>query len=204
MNKIGNILYTDELVNHKKVNYINYIENNNINIINNDLPTLIVGWNNVKFNNINNISILNKTIIPYKLYWEFSFKENKQEHVYGVDLFSKLSLNYFFEKKYNYITIDPIFQNILLVNDIFNYIVGDIKKTYLNNNMLYVLTTKNNIYGLNLNILDFFNIKKEKIILEFSEKSIIFVKDNDNDILNKYLKYFNGFEYTKRYLVIFL
>lgn len=204
MNKIGNILYTDELVNHKKVNYINYIENNNINIIDNDLPTLIVGWNNVKFNNINNISILNKTIIPYKLYWEFSFKENKQEHVNGVDLFSKLSLNYFFEKKYNYITIDPIFQNILLTNDIFNYIVGDIKKTYLNNNMLYVLTTKNNIYGLNLNILNFFNIKKEKIILEFSEKSIIFVKDNDNDILNKYLKYFNGFEYTKRYLVIFL
>lgn len=203
-NKIGNILYTDELVNHKKVDYINYIENDNINIINNDLPTLIVGWYNVKKNNLKNISILNKTITPYNLYWEFTFEENKSNHVDGVETFTKLLPNYYFQKRYNYYTIDPIFYDIYVTEDIIKHINGEIEKCYLNNDMLYILTNENNIYGLNLHIYNYFLIKKENLLFYFSNKINIFVEDENNEIFNKYLNFFNGFEYTKRYLITFL
>ena len=38
MKKIGNILYTKELVNHKKVDFVNYYNDVLINNINNNLP----------------------------------------------------------------------------------------------------------------------------------------------------------------------
>ena len=43
---IGRMLYCDELVNHEKLDYIEYqkIDINNIAYSESELPTLIVGW----------------------------------------------------------------------------------------------------------------------------------------------------------------
>lgn len=197
MKKIGNIIHNEELVNHKKVDYINY--HNKLNDIDYNLPTLIVGWNNVKENNINT-SILNKTIKDGYLYWEYEFNENKQEHVDGVYLFSKLVPYRYFNNNYNYEFIDPIFNKIKNIDDLNSKMPCFYEKIYYNSNMLYCLF-ENKIYGIDLNIMDFFNMKKKEILLFFSKKTTTFVNDETSKIFMKYFKFFNGFEYTKKYLI---
>lgn len=204
MKKIGNILHTNELVNHKKVDFINYYENIMINEIDNDLPTLIVGWSNVKINNLENISILNKTIHKNQLYWEFDFEEYKQQHVDGVSEFSRLLPDYYFRSRYNYSIIDPIFYRIYTVDGIVCDILNNyIEKAYLNNNMLYVLSN-NNIYGLDLETFNFFSLPSKEIISIFENKSESFINDENGEIFNSYFKYFKGYKFTKRYLISLL
>ena len=95
MDKIGNILYAEDLVNHTKVDYINYYHITSVGLdeeVDYSIPTLFVGWNFLK-NSWNNtqlspkedLSILEKKIITNLIYWEFSFNENKQQHILGVD-----------------------------------------------------------------------------------------------------------------------
>jgi hypothetical protein len=73
--KIANIIYEKELVNHTKVEYVNYInEKIEYEKIGNNLPTLYVGWSfmkecNLKNEIIKNADILKKKIITNELYW---------------------------------------------------------------------------------------------------------------------------------------
>jgi hypothetical protein len=184
-------------VNHKKFDYINY--SNNFDQINYDLPTLIVGWNNVKEQNIES-SILNKTIKEDLLYWEFEFDENKHDHVNGLQLFSKLVPFRYFKHYYNYNFIDPIFNSINTIDDLFKLIPNTIDKIYNHNEMVYLLKDEN-IFGINLDIMDFFSFEKEKILLFLSKKTTKFVVDNKGDIYKKYYQYFKGFEDIKKYIV---
>lgn len=201
LKKIGNILYTKELVNHKKVDFVNYYNDALISNIDNDLPTLIVGWENVKLNNLNNVSILEKTIIDKKLYWEFQFEECKQKHVDGVFNFVKLLPDYYFRNRYEYIVIDPIFFKINHVDDILVKIIKKtVEKAYLNNNSLYLLSG-NNIYNINLNTMKFFYFDYNRVVNFFKERISYFIDDSDNSIFDKYYKYFKGYKYTKRFLI---
>lgn len=201
LKKIGNILYTKELVNHKKVDFVNYYNDVLINNINNDLPTLIVGWENVKLNNLNNVSILEKTIIDKHLYWEFQFEEYKQKHVDGVFNFVRLLPDYYFRKRYEYNVIDPIFFKINHVDDILVKIIKKpVEKAYLNNNSLYLLSA-NNIYNINLNTMKFFYYDYNRVVNFFKERIDYFIDDVDNSIFDKYYKYFKGYKYTKRFLI---
>ena len=73
--KIGNIVYEIELINHINVEYINYINSpTEYKKIDNNLPTLYVGWLFMKKCNqydptFQNIDILTNEVIQNKLYW---------------------------------------------------------------------------------------------------------------------------------------
>lgn len=206
LDKIGNILYTDEIVNHKKIEYINYINDYNFYKIENNLPTLIIGWNNVKNNKFNyeNLNILNKEILKQNLYWTFSFDENKQQHIDDVNIFSLLLPDYYFRDRFKYINLDPVFSNINNIGMvIYHLLKKPIKTSYYDGNMIYSLCG-DTIYGIDLNMYEFFNIDRDEIlnIFEYKVKNLIY--DLDNGIYEKYLKYFRGYEYTKRYLVTLL
>ena len=105
--KLGNVIYRDQLVDHTKVDYINYVQEPiNFRELNTDIPTLYVGWFSMKEINHNDdlISaqpILEKKIISNVLYWEFSFKENKAQHVEGVTYFTNNVPFYYFNIRYS-------------------------------------------------------------------------------------------------------
>ena len=71
--KLGNIIYEKELVNHTKVDYINYFNKPQIyHSLDKTLPTLYVGWSFMKscneFNDIiQNANILHKKIVANEL-----------------------------------------------------------------------------------------------------------------------------------------
>ena len=122
--KIGNIIYEKELVNHTKVEYVNYFNEQKIyNDLDKTIPTLYVGWSFMKACNpnnpiIQNADILKKRIIINELYWEFNFTESKPSHVKGVDKFAGIVPQFYFIPKYKYTNLDPVFFQLKDIDDL--------------------------------------------------------------------------------------
>ena len=216
MLKLGNIIYKDELVNHTKIDYINYIDikngGNDINI-STSLPILFVGWNHFKreLNHFHeNVSILKKEVKENLIYWEFSFNENKSQHVSGVEMFVRNVPYYYFRDKYKYINLDPIFNEFKDIADLMGWLYrfyispNKIGHVYnYKNESLYFLN-EGTIYGIDLNMYEFFNIEKENIINSLVSESTPYTLDLDGSIYQKEYKNFPFFEDLKRYLVVLL
>ena len=213
MNKIGNIVYEENLVNHIKVDYINYFNQNfssfKSSSINKNLPALYVGWSFIKkINNINsnieNLSILEKEIIKDKLYWEFSFNENKSQHIIGIDLFVNNVPYYFFLNKYKYNIIDPIFNSIYNINDLLNCLPKNFQSIYNYKNQIIYLLNKNEIFSIDLLMYKYFGFNLKNIIDLLSNKSNYYFLDFEGNEYMKYYKVFPNFDFLKRCMVVLL
>ena len=165
--KIANIVHEKELVNHTKVEYVNYINKpTEYDCLDSTLPTLYVGWSFMKDCNpenglIQNADILKKKIISGKLYWECSFKESKASHVKGVSNFVKLVPEFYFMPNYTYINLDPVFFNLQDIRDLMDVVAKQFDSIYqYKDEMIYILVNnedeKNAIIGLNLDFLAVF------------------------------------------------
>ena len=206
MLKIGNIVYKDELVNHTKVDYINYYNvDGEFNDYDRGLPTLIVGWNFLKDNNqFYELNILEKEITKNVVYWEFSFNENKAQHVSGVEMFIRNTPYYYFRDKYKYKNVDPIFENFETIQDLKNIMPNNVEFVYnYKNEGLYFLN-EDMIYGIDLNMYEFFNIEKDEIINSVVSETTPYAVDLEGEIYQKHYKNYPNFEELKRYLVVLL
>lgn len=213
MKKLANIIYRDELINHTKVDYINYIQGDvSINDIDNDLPTLYVGWYFLKEVNenhplLNHASILDKKIIPNQLYWEFSFNENKPQHVNGVDDFITDCLSYYFLSRYTYINLDPVFFSIKNLDDLFDLLPKQIDGIYNHKNEMLYLVKGNKITGIDLKYYGFFEFNIEEMIEKLISKLISptqYFDDTKGSLFSKNNKIYQNFITLKRYMVVLL
>jgi hypothetical protein len=175
-----------------------------------DLPTLFVGWNHFK-NTLTHfhgdkVNILNKEIKIHKMYWEFSFDENKQQHIGGIEMFVRNVPYFFFRSKYAYINIDPIFNNIEQFEDIVSNIIGKPEYAYsYKDEMLYLLTEdRKRVYGINLKMYEYFNMDVNYIKKGLIEIADHHTSDLDGSIYLEMYKLFPNFEELKRYLVVLL
>lgn len=205
--KIANVIYEKELVNHTRVDYVNYI-NEPIEYDNLDksLPTLYVGWSFMKSCNpnnsiINNADILKKKIITDELYWECSFEESKASHVKGVDTFVGLAPQFYFTPKYKYTNLDPVFFQIKDIQDLLDVLPKKIGATYNYKNEMVYLLNEDMIWGVNLLLYEYFKFDINLIMKNIEEKSMKVVNDIDGEIYMKYYKIFTTFNRLKRYLV---
>lgn len=209
--KIGNIIYENELVNHKEVDFINYHKiNENTSTVQKDvdysLPTLIVGWKFLKekYPNVD-ANILKHKVLDKKLYWEFSFDENKSSHVNGILNFVENLPYYYYSTQYKYTNLDPIFFNLRDNDELFDVLPKEIDSFYLfKNRMLYVLVNKE-IYGLDIEMYRFFKFNVKGLVDRLQKKingSAIF--DPEGEYYKEYYKKFPDFSYLKRYLVVIM
>ncbi len=209
MLKIGNIIYRDELVNHTKCEYINCIPDSistkSISWDEINIPTLMVGWKNIKESgSFDDLNILKKEYSKNSLYWEFSFKENKAQHVSGVDMFVRNVPYYYFRGQYNYTNLDPIFNNIHNLDDFSNALPSEKFNTFqYKDEMIYILDN-HNIYGINMKMYEYFNFDLEELTQIIIDKGLPAKHDITGSIYQKYYKTFPFFEDLKRYLVVFL
>jgi hypothetical protein len=215
--KIANIVYEKELVNHVEVEYINYFKGiHEYDSLDKTLPTLYVGWSFMKACNpsneiIQNADILRKKIVGNELYWEFSFEESKPSHVKGVESFVNLAPQYYFPPKYNYINLDPVFFQIVDVQDLFDVLPKKIDKYYIfKNSMMYLLSDKK-IYGINLDMYRFFKFDIDKMMIELerltfngNSENYDCINDLDGTIYQSYYKILPNFTLLKRYLITLL
>jgi hypothetical protein len=210
--KFGNIIYKEDLVNHKKVGYINYInENIPISELPNDLPTLYVGWYNMKELNKENpltehISILEKTIFSNKLYWEFSFNENKSQHVNGVEEFVINVSEYYFMPRYTYINLCPIHFMIKDFDDLFDILPKTFDAVYKYKEEFIYLLKDNRITGLDWKLYNYFEFKSEEILTKIKNNTPenMWFNDNDGKFYQENYNILPYFEFLKRYMVVLL
>jgi hypothetical protein len=208
--KIANIIYEDELVNHTKVDYVNYINSPTAYCnIDNDLPTLYVGWNFMKASNPNNqiiltTDILDKRIVTNELYWELSFKEGKASHVKGVDKFAGLAPEFYFKPKHTYTNLDPVFFQLRDIQDLMDVCPKKIDKLYNYKNEFVYILSDNNIWGLDLRMYEFFKFSIVEILNGLQDRTNDYALDTDGEIYQSYYKIFPNFELLKRYLVSIL
>lgn len=213
--KIASIIYNCELVNHKKVDYINYIEKSVcLDQIKQDIPILYVGWGCFKDANkynktASNVDILNKEVIPRKVYWEFSFEEKKSDHINGVEDFVLSAPLLYFTNKYVYKPINPIFLKIKNVDDFKKLGISESFDVFLNykNEMIYLLDisiNENIIYGIDLELLRFLNINENIIIDYFKRLSSKVIEDFNGEKSEEGLSYFNSSNELIKYLPVIL
>jgi len=208
--KIANVIYEKELVNHTKVEYVNYYNQPmKYDDLDKSLPTLFVGWSFMKACNpeneiIQHADILKKKIITNELYWEFSFEESKASHVKGIETFVGLVPQFYFTPKYQYINLDPVFFQITEIEDLMAILPKEIDATYiLKNEMMYVLK-ENKIWGINLKMYDFFKFNVTEIIEQINYRTAHTLNDIDGQMyLNQY-KIFPNFQLLKRYMVVMM
>lgn len=208
--KIANVIYEKELVNHTKVEYVNYYcEPVEYDKLDKTLPTLYVGWSFMKACNPNNViiqnaDILKKKIVSNELYWEFNFEESKASHVKGVESFVNFAPQFYFQPKYTYINLDPVFFQIKDIQDLLDILPKEINATYdFKHEMIYILKD-NKISGIDLKMYAFFKFNIEEIKEDISVRSAVYVNDQDGQMyLNQY-KIFPNFPHLKRYMVVIM
>ena len=212
--KIGNIVYEKDLVNHTEVEYINYYKGpQEYNKLDKTLPTLYVGWSFMKSCNpdnqiIQHADILKKKIITNELYWECSFEESKQSHVRGIENFVNAVPQFYFTPKYSFINLDPVFCQIVDVDDLMFAVPCTINKMYnYKNEMLYLYCEENTAFKLiavNLKMYEFFKMDTGEIIKRLRGRAAECFYDPEGTIYQSYYKILPNFAHLKRYLITIL
>ena len=208
--KIANIIFEKELINHTKVDYVNYINApTEYDSVDKTLPTLYVGWSFMKACNPNNsivqnANILHKKIITNELYWECNFEESKSSHVKGVDSFVNLVPQFYFTPKYNYINLDPVFFQLKDIEDLMDVVPKEIDSFYNFKNEMIYINLENKIWGINLKMFEFFQFNIEEIINKLFQRTKISHIDLSGDTYLSYYKIFPNFSQLKRFLIILL
>jgi hypothetical protein len=188
--------------------------------LNTVLPTLYVGWFNLKeFNKEHELvqvqSILDKKIISNVFYWEFSFKENKAQHVEGVNYFVNNVPYYYFNIRYTYINLDPVMFSIRDIDELNNILAKEYDAVYnFKGEMLYLLNTsnlndpfkQNKIVGIDLNMYEHFEFNIDELLQRIHKKVPVnhIYNDFEGETYQKYYKKFPNFDQLKRYLVVLL
>ena len=223
--KIANIIYEKDLVNHTKVDYINYYnEPIEYDKIDKTLPTLYVGWLFMKKCNpdndiIQNANILHNKIVGNELYWEFSYDENRSSHVKGIDNFTKFIPQFYFTPKYTYVNLDPVFFQLGYIEDLMDVLPKKIDTIYnYKNEMLYILSKHekggqtssidlkegNQISGINLKMYEFFKFNIDEILTRIGERTTDIYDDLEGETYQNYYKKLPKFQQLKRYIITFL
>jgi hypothetical protein len=168
--KIGNI------VSHTKINVsddFNVVESLD-NIIQ-GLPTLVVGWDYVN-KNFPDADIINRKIDD-NTYW--TFKRNEKRDIYEEDIF------YFTRNAYKslikdikYVFIDPIQFGLKTLKKVINKINSIDIIGYYHKDMVY-LYGDNIIFGIDLELLEYIGIDRNKILLKISSKCLVFLEEKD-------------------------
>ena len=106
-------------------------------------------------------------------------------------------------KIYRYISIDPIFNNVEHVDKIFTKFTTPEHVYNYKNEMLYVLISQY-IYGIDLNMYEYFNMDISQIKSKIIEISDNYIDDPEGSIYLENYKSYPNFEDLKRYLVVLL
>lgn len=200
--KFCNIVFETELVNHKEIDFINYInKNTKYNDIKNNLPTLYVGWLFLKKCNIFDANILKNAIIENKLYWIPSPEENKTLYTIGINSFINLVPTIYLTNDYKYIDIDPVISQIFSLDDMINIIGINFDRSYQYKTDIIYLLKNNIIYGINLKMFEFFGFNISQILITINSGTTDVITDTNGDIYVEYFKKMPYFKYLKRFLV---
>ena len=180
---IGNIVSQVDIKADKLFNLIKDINN-----IEPELPTLIIGWEFVKaIYGENRPSILEKQISE-NLYWTFTKKERRVDYEEDIKNFIGICIENISDKiLYKFLNVLTCKQSV--IKNIINKLTStEIYSIYIkNNSFIYIFDSDNNkIIGIDFNAIDFLKIERKKIYrILYSNKNNVFFNE---DFLDKEIK----------------
>lgn len=164
--------YIANIITNSKIEISSFFNiTSNISKIDINLPTLIVGWSEVK--KLYPEQNILKHQINENLYWTFSKREKRFKYEQDLENFIKKviselnsKINYRF---FNYILASPEKRLSFI-----NYINNGYCSIYYNSRFLYIYNIKDNIIiGISLNDLNYININVKKFIQSLIVKNNI-------------------------------
>jgi hypothetical protein len=200
---IANIITEKELVNHKKLSWINYSQDIECDL---NIPTLVIGWSffKKKFEYLYP-NILKKSInLSYpRVGWEFTIDERITDHFNGIESFIGNAPKLFIDN-FKYKSIDPIKNDINNLDDLAYLLPYNGIYYQYKDEIIYLYDKINNeIYGVYLNAFDYFGLNKT-IICEYFFKKYDSIIDLDGEKYQNYYREFPNFDLLKRSMVLFL
>lgn len=174
---VGNIVNCNKEIDEKYFNCVS-LETYLNDGVGNDLPTLIIGWSEVKAN-FKSVSILNKTITKglggkNGVYWTFSPKEKRGIYEEELKNFKKKCYEDL-TKTVNIHNIDPLLFNIKTTDEL---ILKISKLTngfgYLYQGRIVYVYKDDKILMFDLDLIEFINFNKELIINSFKQNLQVF------------------------------
>lgn len=164
------------------------------------LPTLIVGWEYIK-ENYPKYNITKRKVGD--IFWTFKITENRDLHDEDITKFSKGVYNTLVKDiRYHFLDVishkkSTIKKFLMLVNstkDIICYRHSDaIRKL----DMVYMLIN-GTIYGIDLNLLEYLGISKDKVVDKIRKKAHVFL--DENHIFIEYEKGLELLDYQVKYI----
>jgi hypothetical protein len=173
---VGNILTTYRIEDE------NFKICRKLETIDESLPTLIIGWSKTKELYGDKASILHKQISD-NVFWTFTKEERKVEYEHDIEDFKNLCYNNV-GKDIPYVYLDVIHDNYRKNRKILRKIFSLSKSTSFitEKNMLYIYG-ENIIFGIDLNLIEYIGITKEKVINRLNKLPNNFLIENE--IFNK-------------------
>lgn len=187
MNIVGNIVSNDGITgipsNFNVLTMEEYLKSTQ-----NDLPTLIIGWDLTK-TNFDTASILKKKISD-GLYWTFATSEKRGIFEEDLKKFIKRSYDDFV-KNIKFFNIDPIMYKINTTEELIiklNSLAGGFAYLYMDK-VVYVYHNFN-LFSIDLFQLEFIGFDREKVLNKLMGDMILFEKNEEKKFKNE-LKYLN-------------
>jgi hypothetical protein len=182
---VGNIVDCSDEINETQFNCLTMEEFMGMDAVS-KLPTLIIGWDNVK-KNFGDVSILSKTIYPPTndgfggLYWTFSPKEKRGIYEEDLKKFKERCYTDLIEsiKTYN---IDPIVYNINTTDELCSKIMnlrGGIG--YLFQGRIVYVYKDLKLYVIDLELIDFIEFDKHRVIEVLKDTLNVFSEDLEEE-----------------------
>ena len=183
------------------VGYLSLINfTNDFNNINDNIPTVIIGWGKVK-SLYPDASILEHEIIKDKVFWIFSKEEKISNYFTDLNNFI-IKIPELFVNNYKVKIIDPVFENIFNIKELFELLKSYKDYKVIDTNNTLFLLYKKQQFILDLNVFDFFNfdIKEIRTILYKNSKNYIY--DKNKKIINELFDIFGSFSIFEKYSAI--
>lgn len=187
---IGNIVTKSFIKPHDKFNVVDSLDK-----IIEGLPTLIIGWEIVK--TIDSDADYSNRVLSDNIRWTFTLSEKR--NLYEEDLYYFIKYCYDnLVSKVTYKYVDFILNSDDDIADTFKNIKKSEKKVAFKNESMIYIYTPNNIFGVDLNIIEFVDRKSDKLI-EYL-KSFIPVFLMDSNILIEYKDYMDMLNNETKYI----
>lgn len=188
--KIANIVTSNKLEISEQFNIVESMGD-----IIHGLPTLIIGFDTV--NNLYPDFDILDVKVEDNIYW--TFKKNEKRDKYDEDL------NWFIQKVYDdlvkncsYVFVDVIQYNKITLTKIIRKIKSFSKiVTYYTTDMVYI-NGDNFIFGVDLKLIKYVGLDKNKIITKIKSISNVFL--SDNEIIIEYKKYVEDLGLPNKYI----
>jgi hypothetical protein len=170
--------YIANIITKSKIDVGEYINvTNTLDEVNLQIPTLIIGWENVK-RFYPQVDILNKKITD-TIFWTYSNREKRQEYEPDLNKFIRdLFVNLGITVKYTFFNV--LTSKLKRIKDFIKYIQSDLPKViYVTNKNVYIYNGEQ-ITGFSISDLEYYGIKKEKVInlLKRNINNRLFFNDN--------------------------